>query len=111
MAEISLRPISSDGRPIRVGSHIKVRRGSYDHHGIYVGRRKVIHYSGLSTNLFDKGSIVLTTLEKFLLGESEIKVVAPPTTLSRDEIVAKAKERLGESKYNVFLNNCEHFAT
>ena len=30
--------------------------------------------------------------------------------LSRDEIVTRAKSKLGEDKYNVVFNNCEHFA-
>jgi hypothetical protein len=121
MAEISLRPILPDRR-LRVGSHIKVRRFGYYHHGIYVGRHHVIHYSGLSTRLTEKGQarIVSTTLEEFA-GESTIEMVEykpPPPTFSRDEIVANAKEKLAESerlaeskRYNVFLNNCEHFAT
>ena len=35
----------------------------------------------------------------------------PPCNFSKDEIIANAKEKLGESGYNLFLNNCEHFAT
>jgi hypothetical protein len=102
---------------LRVGSHIKVRRVVYYHHGIYIGRRQVIHYSGLSNNLIDKGQalIVRTPLQEFA-GESEIEMVEytpPPALFSKEKIVERAKKRVGEGKglYHVIKNNCEHFAT
>jgi hypothetical protein len=111
MAEIRSRPVLPNQR-LRVASHIKVHRSFYYHHGIYVGRHQVIHYSGLSTRLTEKGQsqIVQTALEEFA-GESTIEQVEYTSPLSRNEIIANAKERLGESGYHLFWNNCEHFAT
>jgi len=120
MAEISLRSILPDRR-LRVASHIRVWRPlGYYHHGIYIGRYEVIHFSGLSTNLADKAQarIIRAPLQEFA-GASKIEVVEyePPPTFSRDEIVARANERVSESEqldksdYHVFLRNCEHFAT
>ena len=120
MAE-DLRSILPDQR-LRVGSHIKVPRSGYDHHGIYVGRYQVIHFSGKSTSLIDKsqGRIGLTSLRKFAL-ETKIEMVEYkplPPIFSREDIVARAEERLekarandDDDKYNLFFNNCEHFAT
>ena len=30
----------------KIGSHLKVARLGYTHHGIYIGDNKVIHYAG-----------------------------------------------------------------
>jgi hypothetical protein len=87
--------------------------GLYYHHGIYVGRLQVIHYSGLSSSLIDKGPIDRTTLEKFV-GESTIEIVPYTSPLPKDEIIDNAKnfkQKLGDPRYNVFWSNCEHFAT
>lgn len=31
---------------VKVGDHLKVKAGLYDHHAIYVGDGRVIHYAG-----------------------------------------------------------------
>ena len=44
------RLLAGDQEP-PLGSHLVTPRGSYLHHGIYVGARKVVHYSGLRHGL------------------------------------------------------------
>src|SRR5262249_33360744 len=105
---VSSRPIVF-GQRLRVGSHIKVSRSLYYHHGIYEGRWRVIHYAGLSSGWM-KGPIARTTLEEFS-GGSEIEVVEYENPFPRDEIINRAKSRLEEKDYGIFANNCEHFAT
>jgi hypothetical protein len=97
-------------RRLRVGSHIRVRRPGYYHHGTYEGRWRVIHYAGKSSDLIKIGPIARTTLEAFA-DKSEIEVVEYDEALSREEIISRAKSRLHEDGYHILWNNCEHFAT
>lgn len=87
---------------LKEGDHIKVMRSVYSHHGIYIGKGKVIHY--------DDFIICMSTLEDFANGD-DILFVDEPSPYKRSEIVKRAKSRLGESKYNLVWNNCENFAT
>lgn len=98
---------------LRTGSHIKASRllGAYTHHGIYIGEGKVIHYAGLS-NGCTKGAIEVTTIDEFLDEAGTFQVISylVPQAHSPEEIVARAKSRIGEDSYNLIFNNCEHFA-
>ena len=85
---------------MQYGNHIKVCRGIYYHHGIYVGNGQVIHYKS--------HGIVMTSLEEFSEG-ADIEVVYH-TNQNFAETVNRAYERLGENLYNLVVNNCESFA-
>jgi len=76
----------------------------YYHHGIYYGRRRVIHYSGLSANLIAKGQgkIEVTPLEMFR-GESEIELVAQPPPDSIDQIIHRARVKTWRGQIFRFL--------
>lgn len=87
---------------LKKGDHIKVMRSVYSHHGIYIGKGKVIHY--------DDFIVCMSTLEDFANGD-DILFVDEPSPYKRSEIVKRAKSRLGESEYNLVWNNCENFAT
>ncbi len=96
--------------------HVKASRGTYDHHGIYLGKYDgediVIHYSGFS-KAFAKGEISLTTLSEFQGNADAIYVVEysdSEQNFSKFEIIDRAFSKLGEDEYNLFSNNCEHFA-
>ncbi|QLI80271.1 lecithin retinol acyltransferase family protein [Chitinibacter fontanus] len=91
--------------------HLISARIGYSHHGIYIGRNKVIHYSGSSLGKNEKGVIEIVDLETFCQGNGYTTQTYPFRTFSRDETVELAKSRLGEEWYSVILNNCEHFAT
>jgi Lecithin retinol acyltransferase len=93
-----------------VGAHVIIGRTLYSHHGIYIGENKVIHYSGLSDGL-SAGPIEITTLESFVQdGDLTIRTYSAPKYTS-DHAVRRAKSRLGENKYDLHANNCEHFCT
>ena len=97
---------------LQPGSHLSVSRGLYYHHAIYTGDNQVIHYSGFA-EAFKKGAIEQTSLESFLGGVDDFKVVNYPShqnIYSPEEIVHRAQSCLGEDDYNLFFNNCEHFA-
>ncbi len=82
------------------GSHIKVWRGRYYHHGVYVGGNQVAHYKSYG--------VVMTDLEDFCRGSSP-EIVHHPNQ-DYDLTVQRAYERLGENLCSLTLNNCESFA-
>jgi Lecithin retinol acyltransferase len=85
------------------------RRG-YTHHGIYVGDGRVVHYAGLSRS-WRRGPIELVSLEEF---RGRRGLWAKPTPGARyigRPAVRRALSRLGENRYRILTNNCEHFCT
>ncbi|HTR08218.1 MAG TPA: lecithin retinol acyltransferase family protein [Paraburkholderia sp.] len=93
-----------------LGAHLVSRRAGYSHHGIYVGAGRVVHYAGLCTSLH-RGPIEEVTLERFAAGH-EVEVVAHPfAAYAGREAVERARSRLGEDRYRLLSNNCEHFCT
>lgn len=97
---------------LQSGLHLMVSRGLYTHHGIYIGDNQVIHYAGFA-EAFKKGAIEQTSLERFIGGVDNFQVVNYPSyqnIYSPEEIVHRAQSCLGEDDYNLFFNNCEHFA-
>lgn len=92
------------------GTHLIVGRGLYTHHGIFVGRNRVIHYSGMGSGLH-KGCIESTSLEAFLQNKKARIKTYKKVYFRGPEICRRARSRLGEDEYNLLFNNCEHFAT
>jgi hypothetical protein len=93
-----------------IGDHLISGRIAYTHHGIYIGDNKVIHYSGLADGLRG-GPVEVTTLEKFAAGK-KIRVRKYLEPLYSGQIaVERAYTRLGENRYDLHANNCEHFCT
>jgi len=86
------------------GDILRVKYALFTHYGIYTGNNSVIHYSGLVGN----GKIERISLVDFKDGRvaEKIKVAS---RFSKNETVRRATLRLGEDKYNVVTNNCEHF--
>jgi hypothetical protein len=80
--------------------------GLYQHHGIDCGDCTVIHYSKAKA----EAEVSRTSFDAFSWGN-------PVTTVTQAEVYAptvvieRAESRLGERQYDLFLNNCEHFAT
>jgi hypothetical protein len=80
--------------------------GLYQHHGIDCGDNFVIHYrkpsetvEKTSLGVFARGNIVY------------IREYADGFCFLSDHVVERAESRLGEQKYNLLFNNCEHFAS
>ena len=80
--------------------------GLYQHHGIDCGDGTVIHYRKPSE------TIERTSMETFARG-NRVYVVRYDDGFSYipDVVVQRAQSRLGERKYNLLFNNCEHFAS
>jgi hypothetical protein len=83
------------------------RRG-YTHHGIYVGRNRVVQYGGLSHGL-RRGPVEEVSLSEFAQGCSMWVRMEESSWFDRNEVVRRARLRLGENRYHVLTNNCEHF--
>jgi hypothetical protein len=100
---------------INRGDHIcvkhKVFRDLVTHHGIYCGDGTVIHFHGDKIN--GNAEIRRDSLENFShpFPVSEILVFERCPWGSADAVVKRAESCLRESGYNLFSNNCEHFAS
>jgi hypothetical protein len=91
-----------------LGAHLTTSRRGYDHHGVYVGRGRVVHYSGLS-GFWQCGPVEEVPLSQFVNGHPVRLVDHVESRYSPDEIVRRARSRLGENDYRLLTNNCEHF--
>ncbi len=84
-----------------------VRRRAYFHHGIYAGNGRVIHYAGWFRS--SRGLVEEVTLDQFTQGRRYRIGRTPPDRPSGEAIVLRARSRLGERRYHLLRNNCEHF--
>ena len=89
------------------GTRLIVRRRAYFHHGIYVGNGSVIHYAGWFRGT--RGLVEEAPLEEFTEGHPYRIGQMPPDRRAGVDIVRRARSRLGERRYNLLKNNCEHF--
>ena len=92
-----------------VGAHLISPRTFYMHHGIHLGGGKIAHYSGFSSS-FKAGPIEVTDLDSFANGKP-VWACQESREYSADEIVKRARSRVGETQYRVLSNNCEHFCS
>lgn len=92
-----------------IGDHLRVRRFGYFHHGIQVAIDRVVHYSGLARRL-STGPVQEVSLEDFADGRPVRVMEYDEPPWSPEEIVDRARSRIGEDLYRVLGMNCEHFA-
>jgi hypothetical protein len=92
-----------------LGSHVVTPRRGYLHHGIYVGDGKVVHYAGLADSL-RPGPVEEISLARFTRGRAVWVVVSnAPSNFDCQEVTRRARSRVGEDRYRLLSNNCEHF--
>ena len=100
------------------GDHLFFYRSEnmYSHHGIDTGEGTVIHYdSSIPAKL--AATVVKncaprvreSTFEEFSQGRP-VLTRAYATCDTADVVIRRARERVGEQSYDLFRNNCEHFA-
>lgn len=78
--------------------------GVYEHHGIDCGDGTVIHYR--------KGTETIErTSKEYFTDRRKVYVKRYPVRYIADTVIQRAESKLGEKKYNIVFNNCEHFAT
>ena len=88
--------------------HTSFRRRGYTHHGIYVGGGRVVQYGGLVQGL-RRGSVEEVSLEQFANGHALWIRYGRAARFDADEVVRRARSRIGEDRYRLLTNNCEHF--
>ena len=91
-----------------VGAHLIVPWLGFTHHGVYVGAGRVVHYGALMYDIIRK-PVEEVTLEAFAEGRPVFLVEHIERCFEAGEIVRRARSRLGEKRYRLFTNNCEHF--
>jgi len=91
-----------------LGTHLMSPRRGYVHHGIYAGDGRVIHYAGFH-RAFRRGPVQETSLAEFARGRAVQAIASSAAQFAGIEVVARARTRLGENRYRVWTNNCEHF--
>ena len=96
------KPLQEALRCFRKGDHIAVDRELYSHHAIYDGHGGVVEY--------DDFIVRTASLEAFAQG-AKIYRVEEVAAYAPDEIMERARSRMGEQEYHLLFNNCENFAT
>ncbi len=76
----------------------------YQHHGIDCGDGSVIHYRKVGT-----ATVSRTSFKAFAQG-NPVYTFPQSVSFIPDVVLKRAESRLGEQRYNLFFNNCEHFA-
>ena len=107
-----LRPedrLLAEGEEPALGSHLVTPRLGYSHHGIYVGGGHVVHYGAFVYSLH-RGPVEEIPVARFARGGT-VWVRSPPESVpfSCQEVIRRARSRIGEDCYRLFSNNCEHF--
>ncbi len=91
-----------------LGAHVVTPRRWYTHHAIYVGRGRVVQYRGWSRSL-RPGPVEEVAMEDFAWGHPIWIQPEYLSELEQREVVRRARLRLGEDRYDLLTNNCEHF--
>ena len=91
-----------------LGAHLITPRFAYAHHGVYVGAGTVVHYAAFASH-WRRGPVEEVSLSRFAHGHPVWVRPAGADALRCEEIVRRARSRLGENRYRLLSNNCEHF--
>jgi len=91
-----------------LGSHLVTLRSGFLHHGIYVGSGNVVHYAGLVGGLH-RGPVEEVSLARFTRGRPVWIRSHAATRFDAQEVIRRARSRVGEDCYRLLTNNCEHF--
>ncbi|XP_059147866.1 phospholipase A and acyltransferase 3-like isoform X1 [Physella acuta] len=113
---------------LKPGDIVKFHRGVYFHFALYIGNGKVIHLTapdncpGVSGSIHSRNvaSMASVPVDKALVAEEDFFEVANGNkaykankeewnSFDLETVLKKAKQSLGETKYNLLTRNCEHF--
>ena len=97
----------AEGEEPALGSHLLTPRLGFAHHGIYVGCGRVAHYGAL-VHGFHRGPVEEVSLSRFTQGHT-LWVRPGAARFSCEEVIRRARSRIGENSYRLLSNNCEHF--
>ena len=103
----SIRTLNPDEAP-PLAAHLITPFLGYTHHGIYAGDGKVLHYGALLYDIIRK-PVEEVTLAAFAEGRAVYVVSHAESHFEAEEVIRRARTRLGEKRYRLLTNNCEHF--
>jgi len=93
------------------GDHICVERLFHHHDGLYLGDGVVIDFAESHGGGKRTAAIRRRTLTDFVGKGGVVRAVRYGKRFPPELAVARAESMLGRSGYDLFANNCEHFAT
>ena len=99
-----------DATTLLPGAHLATPRQGFVHHRLYVGNGRVIHYRGFD-RLFRRHPVQEVSLTTFAGGRGFEIMHKTRDADTAALAVARARSRLGEDRYQLWSNNCEHFVT
>lgn len=117
MEETSYPRVCTERRKVRalepgeqppLAAHLIVPWLGFTHHGVYVGAGRVVHYGALMYDIIRK-PVEEVSFETFAEGRPVFVIEHPEVCFDAAEIVSRARSRLGEKRYRLLTNNCEHF--
>jgi Lecithin retinol acyltransferase len=97
----------AEGEEPALGSQLLTPRLGFAHHGIYVGCGRVVHYGALAHGLH-RGPVEEVSLAHFTHGHG-LWVRPGAARFGCEEVIRRARSRIGENSYRLLSNNCEHF--
>jgi Lecithin retinol acyltransferase len=98
----------SPGEVPPLGAHLITPWLGFTHHGVYVGAGNVVHYGALMYDIIRK-PVEEVTLAEFADGRPLFVVEHEDACFDAAEVARRARSRLGEKRYRLLSNNCEHF--
>jgi hypothetical protein len=101
---------AADAPELPLGCWLVTPRRGYAHHGIYAGHGQVVHYAGFS-RAWRRGPVELVSLRQFCERRGLWTKLTPSARYMGQPAVRRALSRIGENRYRVMTNNCEHFCT
>jgi hypothetical protein len=102
-----VRALASSETP-PLGAHLVTPWLGYTHHGIHVGDSKVVQYGALMYEFIRK-PVEEVSLAEFAQGRPVFVVAHAGTCFDTEEVIRRARSRLGEKRYRLLTNNCEHY--
>ena len=103
----SMRRLAAGDEP-GLGAQVVIQRHGYRHYGIYAGHGWIVHYAGWSRSL-RRGPVQQVSLAQFAGGREVWVLPRGNARYTGEDVVRRARSRLGENRYRVTTNNCEHF--
>jgi Lecithin retinol acyltransferase len=101
-----------EAKALECGAHLTTRRLGYRHHGLYAGGGRVLHYRGMHRWAgHRRGPVEEITLEQFANGRGFEIVAHAAVRYDGAASADRARSRLGEDRWRLWSNNCEHFVT
>jgi len=97
----------ADGELPPVAAHLISPRRLYAHQGIHVGSGLVVHYAGFACGV-RRRPVEEVSLAEFARG-NRIRIRETRSGFLPEGVVRRARSRLGERRYRILMNNCEHF--